>query len=455
MNNINITGTKRQGEAFKYLTDDKTRYVMYGGAKGGGKSFLLCLWTLIWCKRLCDLFKLEVTDHPIPLGFIGRKQATDFKKTTLETWKKIIPRQFYEIKKQDNEIWLFGGKCKVFFGGLDSTETINKFNSAELAFFAIDQAEETNREEVSVLRGSLRLTHKGKKPQYKELYTANPGDCWLKEDFIDHDFKDHVYIPALPTDNPHLPDDYIDTLETAFKHSQGLLRAYRDGDWQAIKSTNLLVSMEDLNALKGLVRNSPIEKKIIVCDPATSFDECVIYYMNNYEILDERILVGELDEMKIAGHIAMMAKKHKVVHVGGDSIGLGGGVFARLKEIGEYKTMKIKSSEKSLNPQFLNKRAEMAWNFMERVLNKELPFPEDEELRRQLINVTYEVSSSNGMIKITSKDKLKKVLSRSPDRADAYIMGVYMTDSIKTWEVKKRDRYSDDSYGYDFNPMTI
>jgi hypothetical protein len=64
-----------------------TRSVMFGGAKGPGKSFLLCHWVHYWCNYLSTLFNLKPSDIPIPLGFIGRKQSIDFKKTTLETWK--------------------------------------------------------------------------------------------------------------------------------------------------------------------------------------------------------------------------------------------------------------------------------------------------------------------------------------------------------------------------------
>ncbi|MHC4677039.1 MAG: hypothetical protein ACYTBZ_31550 [Planctomycetota bacterium] len=72
----------------------------------------------------------------------------------------------------------------IDFGGLDKQENINKFNSAEYGFIAIDQAEETSRDDVSVAQGSLRLKIKGVPLSYKELYTANPRQCWLREEFI-------------------------------------------------------------------------------------------------------------------------------------------------------------------------------------------------------------------------------------------------------------------------------
>lgn len=453
---MEISPTVRQDRCLTHLLNDSDRYILYGGAKGGGKSYLLCVWALIWAKMLCDKMGIYPGKHPIPLGFLGRKQSVDFKKTTLETWKKTIPSEVYVDKPQDGELVLFNGSCKLFYGGLDRQETINKFNSAELAFFALDQAEETTREDVAVLRGSLRLKHNDVQPTYKELYTANPSDCWLKEDFVDRELPKHVYIPALPSDNPYLPDDYVETLEQAFKHSPPLLKAYRDGDWSALKSTNTLLSTEDLNKLKGLQIQRPKDYRVLVCDPATTYDECVIYVMHNYEIIDQMILVGEADEMKIAGLMAALATKHKCLDIGGDSIGLGSGIFSRLEEIGGYRIHRINSSNKSGDEKFRNVRAEFYWKLMQKVLDKQIHYPEDEELRRQLVNITYEVVDSSGLIKITKKDDLKKVLGRSPDRADAFAMGVYLTDLVEPWQEKpKPKRYVDTGPEYDFDPMTV
>ncbi len=453
---VSFNLTKRQSVAYDILTNDQTVSCLWGGAKGGGKSHFLCWWSFIWSYQLCVKYNILPSDRPLPLGFLGRKQSIDFKKTTLETWMRTIPSTTYEIKRHDGEIVLFNGACKLFFGGLDSQETINKFNSAEFAFFALDQAEETSREDVAVLRGALRLKINGNQPPYKELYTANPSDCWLKEDFVDNKLENHVYIPALPSDNPYLPDNYIKTLETAFRHSPALLKAYRDGDWSALKSTNHLFSSDDLNKLKDIRIHNNKDYRVVICDPATTHDECVIYAMHNCNIIDTVILQGENDPMKIAGHLVIMANKHDILDIGGDSIGLGCPIFARVAEFKMYRVHEINSANSSINEMFLNLRAEIYWTLMQKVIDKQIPYPDEDELRRQLINVTYEVTGSNGKIKITLKDKIKAIIGCSPDRADAFAMGVWLSGNVEPW-VAKRNRV--DSYGTEdklsFNPATV
>lgn len=397
----------------------------------------------------------------MPVGFIGRKQSVDFRTTTLETWKKVIPADRYVIKEQAKEI-ILDGRVKIMFGGLDSKDTINKFNSAELAFFALDQAEETEREDVSVLRGALRLKHNNVQPVYKELYTANPADCWLKTDFIDNPTDSHCYVPALPTDNPHLPNDYIATLNEAFKYNPPLLKAYRDGDWTSLKSSNALFNDEMLEACKTSLTHFNGNKKVIACDPATSHDECVIQVIHNNRVLESHYFSTVENEMIIAGHINAIAERLDIRDAVVDSIGLGAGICGRLEEVNKVRVHRFNSSERSkFDDKYTNRRAEAYWTLMKKVQEKRVPYIDDEETRRQLKAIRFEVVDSNGKIKIWKKEKIKELISRSPDRADCLAMGVWAMDVVEEWTKKKTARSGD--YGasesidfeYDLNPATV
>jgi phage terminase large subunit len=227
--------TERQEQALRLLCSKEKVELCYGGAKGGGKSWLLCVWAFIWARKLIKLFGLKPSPTPVPVGFIGRKRSVDFRKTTFETWKQVIPFEAYEIKEINNEI-IIDGTVKIMFGGLDDTANINKFNSAELCFIAIDQAEETEKEDVAVLEGTLRRRCNGITPPYKTLYTANPRKCWLKQQFLKPPLRNGShFVRALPSDNPHLPPSYEQTLKDAFGYNQALLGAYLYGDWDVFE----------------------------------------------------------------------------------------------------------------------------------------------------------------------------------------------------------------------------
>lgn len=419
---LQYTLTPKQGQAYNYLTDKEDRSILYGGSKGGGKTYLFCLWFFTWTDWLIKFFGLQPSKYPLPVGFVGRKRAVDFNDTTLETFKKIIPHSRFEIKTQEKEI-VFQDRAKVLFGGLDDQENINKFNSAEFAFFGIDQAEETDRTDVSVLQATLRLKYNGLRPPYKELYTANPADCWLKEAFVYGKQKDAIFVPALPSDNPHLPENYITTLERSFGYDEKLLRAYRDGDWELLQGDNVLIPSQTIEQLKGeRVIRSGI-KRLIACDPSQGGDECVIYIFENTKITETKIL-HEKDTMKITGELDVLCRRHSISNVMIDSIGIGAGIADRLEEL-DYEVYRINSATRSIDERFANLRAEMWFYVAESIRDKKIEYPEDIETRRQLCSVRYEVTNSNGRIQLEPKDRTRKRLGRSPDRADAFVYGIW------------------------------
>lgn len=413
------------------LTSLENVAVLFGGGKGGGKSLLFCLWVYSWCLEIMKIFKLKPDPNkpPLPIGFIGRKQGTDFKRTTLETWKRIIPSNCYRIREQDQEIIMFD--ClKVYYGGLDDRERINKFNSAEFAFFALDQAEETERQDVAVLQGALRLTHNGIVPPYKQLYTANPAECWLKEDFIDNPLPGYYFVPALYSDNPHLPDNYAETLTNAFRYNKALLMAYKDGSWYSLQAENSLLSAMQIADLKLVTHYPKYRKGSVVCDPSLGGDACVIKVMENYKVIEKLILYTR-EPMKIAGEMMVLGEKHKIPNFAADVTGgLGQAILDRIREVLPL-SHRLYLSYSTCEEWFKhgkNLRSEMAWNYMMAVIDRRIPYPQDEETRRQILAMRFKVVNSQGNILMEDKALTKKRLGQSPDEADCEIMAVWALD---------------------------
>ena len=392
-------------------------------------------------EELIERFGLKTPlKNPIPAGFIGRKQGVDFKKTTFETFKRVIPEGNYRVREQDQEI-IFHDRIKVYFGGLDDRELINKFNSAEFAFFAIDQAEETERADVDVLQAALRLKYKGIQPPYKHMYTANPAPCWLKEDFIDTPRPGYHFIPALYSDNPHLPENYSTTLTNAFRYNQALLAAYLKGDWHALKSEQSLLSSKELADLKEVHHHPKVRKGVVVCDPSLGGDACVIKVMENYKTI-EKLVMHTRQPMIIAGNMMVLGEKFKIPNFAADTTGgLGEAILDRIREV-KPSSNRIYLSYATKEDWFshgVNLRAEMAWNYMQKVIDQEIPYPEDEETRRQILAIKFKIVNSQGMIQLEDKQQTKKVLGQSPDDYDTEVMGVWALD--KTEPIQSQDAW--------------
>lgn len=433
MSTLTFNPTDRQWEAWQTLRDPSVTDVLYGGAKGGGKSFLLCMDAYATALDLIQRFDMPQTDHPLHIGWMGRKQAIDFKGTTLQTWQRFIPSDDYEIhaaSERQVAHLLIRGTIAIDFGGLDRQESINKFNSAEYVKIWVDQAEETTKDDVSVLRASRRLTIDGQSLDYKGLFTANPAQCWLKEEFILAPRDNYRFVRALPADNSYLPQDYEDTLRDSFRHRPDLLAAYLEGDWDAVDDADQVIKGVWLAKARLLKQHRSISKRFLVCDPARfGDDETVIYGFVDTDI-ELAEIYGQKDTMYTANRLHILALKHNASHIGVDTIGVGGGVADRLREMAsdKYEVVDIDSSEKANDPErYYNRRAEM-WDRAALMLNDgDVGLRHaDPILEGQLCSPKYEFR--NGRMLVEPKEKVKERLLRSPDRADCAVMGWWMFD---------------------------
>ncbi|RXG64641.1 hypothetical protein ES695_11570 [Candidatus Atribacteria bacterium 1244-E10-H5-B2] len=426
--------TLKQTKCWDAFWDDSITSILFGGAMGGGKSYIGCLLLYRYAKWVIKKFKLLVTKYPIQLGFLGRYRGVDFNDTTLETWKRIIPQSQYYIRSQDKEI-IIGDKVKYAFGGLDTQEAVSKFSSAEFAVTFIDQAEECDRDKVAVLMSRFRLQIDSVPLPYKSLFTANPKNCWLKDEFVLGSDPKKVYIPALPAENPYLPDTYMDSIKDAFKHRPELLLAYLEGSWDSLEGSDIIVKdiwIRQANEVHIDYVGRP--KKVFGVDVARYGDDrTVIYYLEGTDIMDSMIF-GQKDTMYTAGKVHIWAQDKHPDLIGVDVCGgLGAGVADRLREMGNN-VLDFNSSDRGEPTdklKFRNLRAEMWWSVGRRFAEKDIKLTqkegiEYEKLKRELSSVSYLIR--DGKIYAEPKENVKKRLTESPDLADAYIIGLHTLD---------------------------
>jgi len=476
--------TTRQRQAWEALDDPAVRRLMYGGAKGGGKSWLLCTWLFTQVWAIMVQAKLVPSKNPPHVAWFGRKQATDLTGTTLQTWREVIPEEYYELRgatERDPKHILIANRIAIDYGGLDKQENINKFNSAEYIIIAVDQAEEITKDDISTVRGSLRMIlydkagnpvvprdDKGKvlldqygKPYkhwpYKELYTANPRQCWLKDDFIMNPAKNARFVPALPTDNPHLPDDYLETLNDAFGHRPELLRAYKDGDWSAIEGAEQIIKNIWIEEAKMRTCYSPRVKRYLVCDTARfGDDECVIHLREDMEIIDKAVL-PYCSSVQISNKLAVMSKQNNDCPVVVEALGadLGAAVVDELLDLGIKSVISFNPSAKSNyvnaqgKPIYFNLRAE-AWSKTAKVLSSGV-LDEDsntlvvcknmyQSLQTELCVPEYKFKNTRILVESKEAIKSPKRLGKSPDHADCYVIGTWAWDMVDY----VIDEYTDD-----------
>ena len=227
-----IKPTPKQYECFK--ATDAYRFTLYGGAAGGGKSYML-RW---WCLR--QLLK-RYAETNIP-NLVAGLFSIDY--PTLQD------RQISKIEREFPS-WLGGtrrtekeGLCffvKDEFGGgriaLRNLADASSYKSAEFCDIAVEELTENKRNvfEDLVL---FRLRHPGiERPCF--MGGTNPtgiGLQWVKGLWVDRKFPQELkhlahefcYVPALLSDNPYLGLGYRQSLEGLPEKKR---RALLEGDW--------------------------------------------------------------------------------------------------------------------------------------------------------------------------------------------------------------------------------
>ena len=173
--------------------------VLFSGAFGAGKTLALCAKGLKYSL-----------DYPGNFGLLCRKTRNSMTHTTLKTfWDKVCPRELVaDVNKTEGIVYLKNGSSIIFLGLDDPL----KLGSLELGWVGIDEAVETVEDDWQMLEGRLRLPG----VPHQIFAASNPGrpsHYLYKLFFASHNPK-YVVYQASALDNPILPADYRERLET-------------------------------------------------------------------------------------------------------------------------------------------------------------------------------------------------------------------------------------------------
>jgi phage terminase large subunit len=143
-----------------------------------------------------------------------------------------------------------------------------------------------------------------------------------------------------------------------------------------------------------------------------------------------------LDLMQLTGAVVAQYEacdhKNRPTEILVDSIGLGAGVVDRLREL-KLPARGINVSESpAMGATYLNLRAEL-WHKAKAWLEKrDCKIPNNEDLIGELATVRY-TFTSNGKIKIESKDDIRRRGLKSPDMADAFVLTFAADAATISW----------------------
>lgn len=211
---------KKQAAFFKA----RNRFVAYGGARGGGKS-----WAVRQKARLLALYYAGIRI------LIMRRTFPELRENHILPLQKDLSG--LAVYRETDKVFLFGNGSRIKFGYCDTEKDVNQYQGQEFDVIFLDEA--THFTELQFL--SLTACLRGVNPFPKRMYlTCNPGGvghAWVKRLFVDRHFKegenpeDYQFIRASVKDNKAIMQDggaYVRMLQNL---PEQLRRAWLDGEW--------------------------------------------------------------------------------------------------------------------------------------------------------------------------------------------------------------------------------
>jgi phage terminase large subunit len=393
----------------------RAKYILFGGAMGGGKSWWLCAEGI-----------RQAMKYPGNRLVIVRKELSVLRRTTLVTFLSICPQPIIKSFNQTSlEVTFINGSILTFIdANISKDPLLQKIKGLEIGWFGIDESNEVSIDVYQLLKTRLRwILPNGKKPSYEGRLTSNPEACWLIPTFIQSTNENEVYIQSLTTDNYDEDSDYVKNLKEAFRDTPNLLRKYLYADWSLVDTINQLIPSEAISFASSRVSSySWISMGI---DVARYGDDKTVFTVlkdGNIELIES---FAHSDLIQVANKaIQLMAQYNIHAHfVGIDSVGVGAGVVDSLKHQGVH-VIEIQGGEKPIDVSNedaflpLNLRAQMYYELRRDIINGELGNITHEALKLELQAIKYEIHSDR-KVKIIGKDAIKKLLGRSPDYADS------------------------------------
>jgi phage terminase large subunit len=433
---VRFVPTPKQAEFQAAVASGQYRHLLYGGAAGGGKTYVLCATVMV----LCRVF-------PGSRWAIVRADLPRIKKTVLPTWNRIAPRPFFEdVHRTDWYVKAANGSEVLFLPASEDIDPdFQRIRGLELNGAAIEECDEVSEAFIDVLSSRLgRWKCPGEvQPLPMSLYSCNPNQRWPKTRFYDAWRNNtlaakHFYLPAKITDNPHVSKDYLEQLESLPPKQRSV---YFDGNWQYADEPDQLIKAEWVEACFERTPDLKGRPKALGVDVARyGDDDTVIASTVGWHLAELEAFHG-ID----THHTAELAKARIVVGqipnhmVRVDTVGLGAGVAdnllaARIKCTEFIAGAKPAGLHKFLH--FKNLRSEAWWNMRE--LCKEGPAsfasdldPEHKRLLTADLTAPRYSLDSDKTIEVESKDSIKARIGRSTDFGDAVVMAYAQTSGVQ------------------------
>jgi len=435
---VDIHPFPKQAEAWRKLLDKETRFVVYGGAAGGGKSFLGCQWLVSNCYT-----------YPGSKWFIGRTELKRLMGSSYVTFMKVC--KLFGIPDED---WRMDGKYNViiFKNGsridlLDCQAQprdpmFERFGSLEFTGGWLEEAGEIPFMAFDILKSRIgRHMNKEHNLSPSKMYiTCNPSKKWLyrdvylpwKKNELDSNF---CFIQAFHHDNPHLDEEYKNNL-LSLKDKASKERLM-NGNWEYDNDPTCLIQYDDIiDVFLNHVDKTNI--KYLSCDVARYGSDKTVIGLWDGMVCTKIYEHSKLGVDQVAERLKALSQSEGVSYknIVVDDDGVGGGVADLMRGVRSFvngsRAVEGKGKFKGVaNEQYANLKTQCYYLLADYVTDHKIRVECDdqvikEKIVRELEWVKSKDMEKEGKLKLVGKAEVKENLGRSPDFSDMMMMRMYL-----------------------------
>ena len=419
----NFKPLTRQSEALKFLSvDSDVETILYGGAAGGGKTMLGCMWQIL--RRL---------KYPGTRSLIGRAKLDTLKKTTMNTFFQVANDIGLKAGEdfsynQQSHIIKFSNGSEIILADLflyPSDPNFQDLGGLELTDVFLDEATEISEKAYSIVCSRIRYKLNEYNLTPKILLTCNPSKGWIYNQFYlpykNQNLPKHLaFVQALPGDNIHLPEAYVTSLNRLPEADRKRLL---EGDWEFDNSSDRLYLYDEL--MRCFREPMNVGEGYITADIARlGKDRTVLCVWKGLSCIDIVVLRQKRqDEVKAEIQRLMNQYSVRLSNVLADADGVGGGLVDSLR-CREF----MNGSKAVRGTQYMNLKADCYFRLGELIDKNEITFPIkwQEDICKELELIRRVDPDKEGKLRVTSKDTIsQRTGGISPDIADAIMMRAY------------------------------
>lgn len=204
-----------------YVRDYTTRFNVYYGGAGSGKSHFVMQKVLLKCLQ----YKRKL--------LVVRKVGNTLKDSVWAMCLKLLyqmPQVIKSINKSEYTIELINGTI-ILFKGLDDPEKIKSIEG--ITDIVIEEASELTEDDFDQL--NLRLRASSGMLQIHLMFNPVSKANWVYKRFFENGTpEDTVIVHTTYKDNPYLPKEYTDSLLRLEKTNPAYYKIYAIGDFATL-----------------------------------------------------------------------------------------------------------------------------------------------------------------------------------------------------------------------------